>query len=121
MIKILGTVFVMGACVIAVLFILERFENPVSEFATYAEMEASGLIEAGWIPQVIPKSAFEISETHNLDTGTVRISFRFRPGDVDIVEKECRLTSTPNMDPVFTCPEGTLTVTEEGQGYFTSD
>lgn len=119
--KILGTVVVLGACAFAALFMLSVFENPTSEFATYSEMEASGIIEAGWIPKIIPKSAFEISETHNMDTNIVRISFRFKPGDIGSAKNECRSTSTKNADQVFNCTEGVLTLTKDGHGYFVSE
>ena len=120
-IKVLGTVIVMVACVFAALSMLKKFENPESEFANYSEMEASGLIEAGWIPKIIPKSAFEIHETHNVDTNTVRVSFRFSPGDIGITENECRSVPAINKELVFECAEGILTLTEEGHGYFTSE
>ena len=119
--KILGTVIVIGACVFAALYMLKTIENPSSEFATYAEMEASGLMEARWIPKIIPKSAFEISETHNVDTNIVRISFRFSPKDISIAESECRSESVKSMNLVFKCTEGILTLTNDGHGYFTSE
>ena len=110
----------LAACVIAALFMLDNVENPESEFSTYAEMEASGLIEAGWIPTIIPQSAFEISETHNLGTSIVHITFRFRLGDIDIPEDRCHSISK-GTEIVFSCTEGTLTFTEDGHGYFTSE
>ena len=87
-IKILATLLVLGICVFAALHILDTFENPTSHFATYEEMEASGLMQAGWIPRILPRSAYEITETHNLDTSIVRMSFRFRPGDTGIAEEK---------------------------------
>lgn len=119
-IKILGTVMLLAACVIAALFMLDRMENPESEFSTYAEMEASGLIGAGWIPAIIPRSAYEISETHNLDTRIVHMTFRFRLGDIDIPEDLCNSISNGTA-LVFSCSEGILTLSDDGRGHFTSE
>ena len=84
-------------------------------------MEASGLIQAGWIPKIISRSAFQIVETHNLDTNVVRISFRFKPGDIGNVEETCHLAQTESPGLVFDCSEGTLTLSDDGIGYFTNE
>ena len=120
-IKVLGTTLVLGACAGTAMFMLHRIENPMNEYATYSEMEAGGLMVAGWIPKVIPKSAYAITETHNLDTNAVQISFSFSPGDTNIAADKCRLTSTSGMESVFYCSAGNLTLTTEGHGFFTSE
>jgi len=38
-------------------------------------------IEQGWIPAILPESAYEIAETHNLDTNELFGSFRYKERD----------------------------------------
>ncbi len=75
-IKVVVTAVVLTAGVGVVLYVLHQFENPQSEFQTYDELAASGLIEAGWVPRVLPRSAYEIRETHSLHTNRTQIWFR---------------------------------------------
>jgi hypothetical protein len=51
--------------VIGGLGVMKSTENPSSSFKVYADMDSSGLIEAGRIPNYLPGSAYEIDETHN--------------------------------------------------------
>lgn len=46
----------------------------------YADINAAkqnGLLGGGWIPDIIPKSSFEIYERHDLDTNAVWLRFKF--------------------------------------------
>jgi hypothetical protein len=53
-------------------------ETPTSYFDDYAEVEASGLIESGWIPPYIPKSVTHVVEQQDLDSNDVEMSFTYR-------------------------------------------
>ena len=46
-----------------------------STYASYAEAERSGLVKRGWVPQFVPESASDISDTHDLDTGAQIFEF----------------------------------------------
>ncbi len=51
---------------------------------TYKDKKAvlnDNAIQRGWIPQILPDSAFQIIETHNLDTNKVNGSFQYREKD----------------------------------------
>lgn len=50
-----------------------------TEFATRAA--AAEIIQKGWVPSVIPESAAEIREWHDLDTNTGHGTFRFSQDD----------------------------------------
>jgi hypothetical protein len=54
-----------------------------ANYATAAEARADRAIERGWLPTALPDSAFDISESHDLDTNTGGGSFRFDAGDAD--------------------------------------
>lgn len=47
-------------------------------FATYADLAKTDLIEKGWIPHFLPQDATNIAETHDLDTNTVMLSYRYQ-------------------------------------------
>jgi len=119
--KVLGTAIVLVVCTLIAFAFLNRFENPTSEFANYSEMTASDVMAAGWIPEVIPRSAYNISETHNLDTNRVRISFRFDPDDTAIAQSKCHEPDEANDELIFVCSNGELRLTRDGRGSFASD
>jgi hypothetical protein len=119
--KVLGTAIVLIVCTLIAFALLNRFENPTSEFANYSDMAESGVMAAGWIPDIIPRSAYNISETHNLDTNRVRISFSFEPGDTAIAQSKCQEPEEANDEFVFVCPNGELRLTRDGRGSFASN
>lgn len=40
-------------------------------------------IEKGWIPNILPRSSYEIYEWHDLDTNIVRLKFKFDKRDIN--------------------------------------
>lgn len=65
-------------------------EQPKSEFATYEELKKSGLIEKGWVPHFLPRSAKNIKEQHDIDTNWVNATFEYTLSDTYAVENECK-------------------------------
>ncbi len=50
----------------------------------YSSIEAvydEEAIKRGWIPKILPKSAYEIVETHDIDKNTVYGSFKYKEKD----------------------------------------
>jgi len=52
--------------------------NKYSNMEVVREHEA---IEKGWIPKILPMSAYKIIETHDLDTNTLLGAFNYREQD----------------------------------------
>jgi hypothetical protein len=50
-------------------------------YATSAEARADDAFGRGWLPRVLPDSAFDIDERHNLDTNRGHGTFRFTEKD----------------------------------------
>lgn len=77
--------------VMAVVFLMWIFsgERPKSYFSNYKEAKASGIMDRGWIPTFIPKSATNINEQHDLDTNWVKMTFNYAPDDIDITRLTC--------------------------------
>ena len=119
-IKILITAVLLGGGAGLAFYAMHRLENPANEFDTYEALKSSGLIDAGWVPRYLPRSAYEIRETHNLGTNGVRLSFRYQPGDVSEAEGACG-EAISRRPSVFKCREGDLVLGPDGRGSFATD
>ena len=117
-IKLIATAVLLAVGGFASLVMLNRLENPVTEFANYEEMINSDLMRSGWIPKVLPKSAYAITETHNLDTNLVQIEFKYTPGDTAVAKQKCQQTNTTDTLLIFSCSKGRLTLTRDGIGKY---
>ena len=89
--------------VFGALWYLEYTENPRSNFATFADMEAAGMIASGWLPDFLPRSAREIEVTTGIDTNRVKASFKYDVGDVHSVEAACKKVSNDNRASKYVC------------------
>jgi len=78
-------------------------ERPKSEFADYTEAKASGLMDRGWIPTFIPKSATDLREQHDLDTNWVKMSFNYSPGDIENNRNSCESEQAIENGIEFKC------------------
>ena len=54
------------------------------------------VIEKGWIPSILPESAYEIRETHDLDANTLFGSFNYKEKDEAVFMQQ--LTVKPDMN-----------------------
>ena len=66
-------------------------EYESNSFGSYTEAEESGIIDRGWIPEFIPKSAYDIEEQHKVDIAIIDLEFMFAPGDIGAIENACSL------------------------------
>jgi hypothetical protein len=109
----------------ATLWYIDYTANPGSTFASYAEIERSGLMAAGWLPQYLPPSATDIEERHNLDTNGVWARFRYEAGDLESVESNCNRIAGNDRGKKFLCPPfdartSTIVLRNDGTGDFIS-
>jgi|GEM_PF-1736743 len=56
-------------------------------------------IERGWIPAILPKSAYDISETHDIDTNEIFGSFYYH--DIDETELLSKLKPIFDMNDTY--------------------
>ncbi len=111
--------------VLSAILLMDYVENVNTDFSDYDEMQASGIIERGWIPGYLPKSSKNISEHHNIDSNIVRVSF-----DYDINEKLeivslCKKISSNKRGNKYICPPysgktSVLTLRKDGTGFYQS-
>ena len=58
------------------------FETRIAEYETFAEAQAAGATEGGWLPTFLPASATDIRDVHNIDTNAQWLSFKAPSGDL---------------------------------------
>ncbi len=66
-----------------VYFLLSSFSSEV-QINKYEDLEVvkeQAAIQKGWIPAILPSSAFDIVETHDIDTNTLFGSFSYKEKD----------------------------------------
>jgi hypothetical protein len=100
---VVGLFAAIGVVAVA-LFMLAHYEQQASEFATYDDLKASGLIEKGWIPSYIPTSARNISESHDVSANSGGAAFTFDPADTALTNANCTLLSKSSKGAQYLCP-----------------
>ena len=100
-------------------------EQSSAKFENYSDLIGSGLIEKGWVPKYIPKSATNIHEKHKLDSNIVEMDFNYDPNEIKVLLNSCKLVVKNNIGKKFICPpfEGQtsiLTLRNDGVGYYSS-
>ncbi|MBD1556481.1 hypothetical protein HC752_05995 [Vibrio sp. S9_S30] len=99
-------------------------DNVTTRFEDYREMEASGIVEQGWLPAFLPQSAINIQEKHDLDTNEVMATFDYDPQDTGSVQESCELMSETEQSTRYSCSHGEsdafIELRKEGTGTFSS-
>ncbi len=91
--KVGAILFSVAALLVGAVWLMEYSETFESHFETYQQLKESELINKGWVPNIIPKSAYDIHERHKVDVGRVNVSFRFQPDDTKEIEANCTIAS----------------------------
>jgi len=103
--KILVILFTVVAILVGGVWLLrylfDYLETYESHFDTYQQLEQSELIDKGWVPSFIPRSAYDIHETHKVDVARVNVRFRFRPGDTKEIEASCSKVKTDDINTQY--------------------
>jgi hypothetical protein len=99
-IGVFATIGGLASALFALAFLLEDR----SSFRTYEELARSGLIERGWVSAYLPRSSTDIKESHDLDTNTGWVSFRYTPGDTALAREHCHLLHKSAEGEKYVCP-----------------
>lgn len=68
--------------ILITLLINYAFEDmQISKYTSLEEAKNNAAIQGGWIPAILPESAYDIIETHDLDTHTIFGSFNYKEKD----------------------------------------
>ncbi|CUS33740.1 hypothetical protein COMA1_11317 [Candidatus Nitrospira nitrosa] len=111
---------------IGAVWYMENTEQQESHFETYQTLQASELITKGWVPDIIPRSAYDIYEEHRVDQDRVHVRFRFLAGDTASIEKGCKKQEGNSAKiAIYQCPHGNGVVSvrlqQDGTGEMVSD
>jgi hypothetical protein len=60
---------------------LSGCDDVTSRYATLDDARSDGLYEGGWLPDILPSSAYDIRVTNDLDVNTSEGEFWFDPAD----------------------------------------
>ena len=124
--RIVGFTFLVVLALIGLfglgLFGVAHFENPGSSFQTYEQLQASGLIERGWLPDHLPKSATQIEESHDIDTNEGSAYFKYQVGDTTRADQGCQLIQQTDNGRKYLCPPlglqtAIVVLRNDGTGY----
>ena len=77
-------------------------ETQLSHYANLPAARQSGIIERGWVPELLPAGSTDISETHDLDTNTGTGTFRFPSADLDAFKAQARQLAGAEVNEVST-------------------
>jgi len=66
----------------------------VNKYSDKETVKKNQAIERGWVPAILPESAYDISETHDLDTNALFGSFQYREKDEESLLKN--MTASPD-------------------------
>jgi len=86
---------------VAVFFMIQSTFSDVTinKYPDFQSVMEDNATEHGWIPAILPKSAYEIAETHNLDTNEIFGSFMYKQNDEEKLMQD--LTIVPDMNQTY--------------------
>ncbi|WP_415405948.1 hypothetical protein ACLHDG_09280 [Sulfurovum sp. CS9] len=81
------------------LLINQNFEDmQISKYESLEEVKNNKAIQGGWIPAILPASAYDIVESHDLDTNTIFGSFKYKEKDEEtFIQNLTDLNSADDM------------------------
>jgi len=68
-------------------------ETTTSHYSNYKKAAEDGVVERGWLPRNLPDSAYDIIETHNIDTNELWVKFQFSQTDINSFLSQCAETA----------------------------
>jgi len=77
-------------------------ETQLSHYANLPAARQSGIIERGWVPELLPAGSKDITEIHDLDTNTGTGTFRFPSADLDAFKAQARQLAGAEVKEVST-------------------
>ena len=98
--KIATSLLVVGTVLVGAVWLVDSIGTFESRYETYQKLIESESMSQGWVSHVIPKSSYDIVETHRVSGGIVTVRFKFQPGDTKEVESRCAGLTT--NDPMIT-------------------
>lgn len=76
-------------------------ENPKFYYPKFEDAKRDGALERDWWPKILPTSAREIIEQHNIDTNTVWMKFNADKSDLKTLLEQLRILTKKEIDKLF--------------------
>ncbi len=86
---------------VAIYFLLTSYFSDVQiyKYPDLQSVKEDNAIEKGWVPGLLPASAYDIEETHDLDTNQLFGRFYYKERDEEGLKK--KLTKVPDMNETY--------------------
>ena len=100
-----GTILLFGVSFIARKTLGTALGLPDSKISHHANLVAvrkAGVIEQGWVPEILPAGSNDITEIHDLDANTGTGTFRFPSADLDAFKAQARQLAGAEVKEVST-------------------
>ena len=65
-------------------------DTKITHHASLADARQAGVIERGWVPELLPAGSNDITEIHDLDRNTGTGTFRFPSADLEAFKNQAR-------------------------------
>jgi hypothetical protein len=72
----------------------------INKYKDIQVVKENQVIQKGWIPAILPDSAYEIVETHDIDTNELFGSFKYKQNDEEKLMED--LTIVQDMNQTYT-------------------
>ena len=91
--------------ILVCLMIVSCHEIKESFYLNFEEIQKDRIIERGWVPDIIPKSAKSIYERHNIDTNEIWLRFNADREDLKLLEKQIMILNSKEEGTVGIFPQ----------------
>jgi hypothetical protein len=65
-------------------------DTKISQYPNLAGARLAGVIERGWVPELLPAGSTDLTEIHDLDKNTGTGTFRFPSADLEAFKAQAR-------------------------------
>jgi hypothetical protein len=77
--------------------LMQRYSDvQINKYEDFNVAKENKALEKGWVPSILPNSAYEIAETHDIDTNAVFGSFKYKEEDEKMLLEQLKLKSDIN-------------------------
>ena len=77
-------------------------EHQISRYANLKAARQAGVIERGWVPELLPAGSTDLTEIHDLDKNTGTGTFRFPSADLVAFKDQARQQASAEVKEVST-------------------
>ena len=86
---------------VAVFFMLKYYfsDTIINKYPDVESVKKESAIQQGWVPALLPDSAYDIEETHDIDSNQLFGRFYYKEADEAVIVQ--KLTPVPDMNQTY--------------------